>query len=66
MVLPIGETHVTSELDSAYIQPRKSCDRPEKYNLSNSDRNKKYDLTKSDHPEKYDINNHRAISCDGN
>ena len=55
MVLPIGETHVTSEFESAYIQPRKSCDRPEKYNLSNSDRPEKYNLTKSDRPDKHPL-----------
>jgi hypothetical protein len=48
MVLPIGETHVESELNSAYIQPRKGCDRPEKHPLTKSDRPEKYDLIKSD------------------
>lgn len=57
MVLPIGETHVTSELDSAYIQPRKSCDRHEKYNLTKSDRPNKHPLTNSDRYEKYDLTN---------
>jgi hypothetical protein len=34
MVLPIGETHVKYELQSAYIQPRKSSDRPNKHPLT--------------------------------